>query len=391
MRFAPIATSASLLIMPLFAEPVPNPLLTSWKEAKVAPVCPERERHTIHSYFNVCPESPDGRWILFFSSTTTDAHLGDVVIRERATGKETVLAKDVEVEDAHRTACQQWVCGGEEVVYHDFKEGEWIVVAVNVATQQARTLARGRQVCWGQPLGDVVPLYGPHSNPGEHRSLEILNVREGTIRTIFSGEEVRQAFPEQVANKYGDRPLSIFFPILSPDLKRVIFKLATPAGGEFRSKNASLRHFLLAYDLEEKKFLFLNPQWGHPAWHPDSRTLINTPNVLVNTDDGSQTSLPELPNFPGAHPSVSPDATFFLTDTKTTPFGGEKGEWGVVVGDLKGTHFEFIHRFDHRAGAASWRPSHPHPVFNADGSRIYFNVNTGGWTRLHVAEKNPTR
>jgi len=38
-------------------------------------------------------------------------------------------------------------------------------------------------------------------------------------------------------------------------------------------------------------------------------------------------------------------------------------------------------------GAASWRVSHPHPVFSADGQRIYFNKSNGEFTQLFVAER----
>ena len=38
------------------------------------------------------------------------------------------------------------------------------------------------------------------------------------------------------------------------------------------------------------------------------------------------------------------------------------------------------------ASANSWRRSHPHPAFSPDGKRLYFNVSSGPWTQLHVAE-----
>ena len=69
--------------------------------------------------------------------------------------------------------------------------------------------------------------------------------------------------------------------------------------------------------------------------------------------------------------------------------GGKPGEWGVVVGDLRGHHYAIVHRFDNTHGARSWRKSDPHPVFSADGRRIYFNVSSGDWTQLHVAEAGP--
>jgi hypothetical protein len=375
----------ALLLMNTTSAPANE--LAIWENPRVSPVAPGAS-HTIHSYFNTCPESPDGRWVLFYRSTQPDAGGGRIVIRERLGGTEKVLATGVTVEDAHRAACQQWVCNGEEVVWHDYRDGEWRVMATNIANPAPRILARGRQVAWGQPTGDVVPLYGPHSAPGEHWDLEIANVRTGEIQAVLTAEEVRKAFAGQVAEKYGDRRVSIFFPVLSPDLERVIFKLASPGGGDFRSKQASTRHFLIGYDLKSKKLLFFHDAWGHPAWAPDSRRLINTRNVLINTDNGSIETLPGLPYFPGTHPSMSPDSKLFLTDTQTLPFGGEKGEWGIVVGSMEGGRFSIIHRFDHSDGAKSWRRSHPHPVFSADGERVYFNVSTGGWTRLYVAEKH---
>ena len=61
---------------------------------------------------------------------------------------------------------------------------------------------------------------------------------------------------------------------------------------------------------------------------------------------------------------------------------------GVVVGDLNGERYKILHRFDNSNGAKSWRVSHPHPYFSADGKRLYFNVSAGKWTELYVAEWN---
>jgi hypothetical protein len=67
-------------------------------------------------------------------------------------------------------------------------------------------------------------------------------------------------------------------------------------------------------------------------------------------------------------------------------FGGDRAEWGVVVADVRGEDYVILHRFDNSGGARSWRRSHPHPVFSSDGRRIYFNVSSGKWTQLYVAE-----
>ncbi len=352
----------------------------------VSPLVPGAQRHSIHSYFNTSPESPDGRWVLFYTSTAAEGHKGEVRIRERATGVEKVLASNVTTEDAHRAACQQWVSSGRTVVFHDLRDGHWVVVAADVATGKQRVIARDRMVGWGTPDGNIVPVYGPHWDAKALRDLELIDVNDGSVRKPVTAAAVRRQYGEPVNARFGDRGISIFFPILSPDAKKVVFKLATPSGGDFRSKAASDRETLLGYDLEAGRFLFFRAKWGHPAWHPDSQRLINVPNLLIDARSGVETAIPGLPPFPGSHPSISPDGKLFASDTTLEKFGGTKAEWGVVVGDLEGTRYRILHRFRNDQGAKSWRVSHPHPVFSADSRRIYFNVSAGKWTELHVAE-----
>jgi hypothetical protein len=356
----------------------------AWRApVKVSPATPHRDRHSIHSYFNTNPESPDGKWLLYFTSDTPEAHTGDIRILERATGKEKVIARNVLTEDAHRAACQQWTSNGRRVVYHDYRKGEWIIAAVDVSTLEERVVTRGRMAGWGQPHSNLVPIYGPHYAPGKHTGLELLDVESGAIRPVVSAEAVRAKYPELVAKVFGERPVSIYFPILSPDTTRVLFKMSTPLGDDFRSKNASFRELLIAYDIERARFLFGHSKWGHPAWHANSRTVINVPTVLIDTNDGSVRPIAGMPRFPGSHPSISPDGRLFATDV----IENARESCGIAVGDLTGDAHAVIHRFDGSQGATSWRPSHPHPVFSADGRRVYFNVNAGQWTELYVAER----
>ncbi len=357
--------------------------LAPWREGvKVSAVCPE-EVHSIHSYFVSSPESPDGRRLLFYASKDADGHEGEVRILERSTGATRVLARDIGTEDAHRAACQQWVSGGRRAVFHALRSGRWEVVCVDVDTARERVLARDRLVGWGRPDGDVVPLYGPHWNPGEHRDLELLNVETGTLETALTAEALKRHYGEWVPRRFAERSVSIFFPILSPDLGRVMFKVATPAGGDFRSGKASQREGLFFYDLKGGRFLSMRESWGHPAWHPDSRAVINMGPILIDSDTGKAERVPGFPAFPGSHPSFSPDGKLFTTDATVEP----KGSWAVVVGDLATGEHVILHRFDNTKGARSWRRSHPHPAFSLDGRRIYFNVSSDDWTRLHVAER----
>lgn len=369
-----------LSVMAAAAEDDP---LAPWRQGvQIQPVSPEANGHTIHSYFNTCPESPDGSTVLFFASSARDGHHGEIRIRDRATGTERTLAKDLYVEDAHRVACQQWVSNGRRVVFHSERDGEWIVSAIDVANGQVRDLARGWLSGWGQPKADIVPLYGPHWNPGPHRDLELLNVETGEIRTVLKADDVK---PGWLTKAFGDKPASIFFPVLSPDLQRVFFKMAMPAGGDPRSSAASKRLGLVCYHIGEQRFLYDSSRWGHPAWHPDSRTIVETSYHLFDSNTGKSQRLPDLPAPRGDHPSASPDGKLIVTDTTMDAFGGSAKEWGIIVADARGKDYVVLHKFDNSRGATSWRRSHPHPVFSPDGRRIYFNVSSGDWTQLHVA------
>jgi dipeptidyl aminopeptidase/acylaminoacyl peptidase len=390
--FVPCLVALWSVVAAVFAAGDATDPIAPWRRGvTIRPVAAPALRHTIHTYYLTCPESPDGTRVLFFASTTPDAHHGDLVVLDRATGKETIIARDIDTEDAHRAACQQWISNGKRVAYHDVKNDRWSVHVVDLATGQDRMLAEDRQLCFGRAVDDLLPLYGCHWNPGAHRDLELLDAATGTIRTVVTIADVEKRYGAWLAREFGGRPTSIFFPNISPDGQRVFFKMSAPgpqgAANNFRSAQASNRQGTVVYDLAGRQPVFMREKWGHPGWHPDSRRIIEAGNLLFDTADGGKMiRLPDLPQLSGDHPSVSPDGRLYVKDGSLANLGGAPGEWGVVVCDMRGGQFQIVHRTDSRRGAKSWRKNHPHPIFSADGRRIYFNVNDTAWTTLLVAE-----
>jgi hypothetical protein len=206
---------------------------------------------------------------------------------------------------------------------------------------------------------------------------------------------VRKSYPAQVTKLYGSKLISTPFGTLSPNGKLIFFKLsatfdnfipAPPGHLKWPRSYQSDREGLVCFDIEHRKLLFCHPKWGHPAWDPSSTKFINVPSLMIDAYTGATTPIPDLPKFPGQHLSVSPDGKLFVTDTSMEPFGGEKGEWGVAVCDVRGGNWVMIARFQGAEGATTWRKNHPHPSFSPDGKRIYYNVNSGKYTQLYVAE-----
>jgi hypothetical protein len=358
-----------------------------WRDhVRIRPAVPEAAEHAIHAYFNTCPESPDGRWLLFYASTDADADHGELRLLERASGKVKVLARIAKVEDAHRAACQQWVDGGRAVAWHDCRAGRWVVATADPDTGTERILAEDRQLGFGSPTQPLLPLYGCHWNPGAHRDLELADVRTGTITTAVRIAEVVAAHREWVEKIFatGDG-LSVFFPVLSPDGAKVFFKVAKGRGGDdFRGMDASHRDGKVVWDLAAGKPLRRYDFWGHPSWAPSSDGIFEKGNMLTTFADPQERRFAK--GSPSDHPSLSPEATLFVTDADITKREGVEGTWGIIIGSTRQEEYATIHRFLNNHGATSWRRSHPHPVFSADGRRVYFNVSAGPWTRLHVAE-----
>lgn len=382
-----LAIFSAALAAQAFAD---DPVAPWSHDVRIAPVSSMTGRHSIHSYYVANPESPDGKRVLFFSSTHPAGYVGEVRMLDRATGKETVLAEDVHTEDAHRVACQQWLSGGKRVAFHEVIDKKWRVVVVDVETLKKTVVAEDHQVGFGRPDGDLLPMYGCHWNPGPYRDLEVWDANTGKTTTRAKMAEVEAKYGDWLSKEFAGKPCSIFFPVLSPDLKRVFFKIAAGNGGDnFMAKNASNRQGIVCYDFDKAACIWQRGQWGHPGWMPDSQHIFEVGNITMDITASSfkYTKLKDVPNLRGSHPSVSPDGKLMVTDGITEPIGGKPGEWGVMVADMNGGKWKLLHSFDQTKGAKSWRRNDPHPVFSADGSRIYYNVSDGEFTRLMVAAR----
>src|SRR5690606_11217750 len=156
------------------------------------------------------PESPDGRHVLYFHSVMPKGERGDIRMIDRKNGSVRTLKTGIIAEDAHRAACQQWVAGGQAVAYHDFRDGRWIVAAINIATGHERILAKDRLIGVGTPSSPWIPLYGPHWKQGLHRDLELVHVLTGEIRTVLTMDTVLANYGLQVNHLVGEGEVSIF-------------------------------------------------------------------------------------------------------------------------------------------------------------------------------------
>ncbi|MFG0247451.1 MAG: hypothetical protein ACF8OB_01085 [Phycisphaeraceae bacterium JB051] len=357
----------------------------SWADCQISHVWPNQQVHSLHAYFNCCPESPDGQWIVLFVSDQADAHVGNLWLINRHNQQTILIQEQVHVEDAHRQAMQQWVSDGKYLVYMSEQNGRWQIKRFEMQTRKLTVIHDGAQLFVGSPEMDVVPLYGMPWQPDGHRDLVLLDVQTGETKTVLKLDQVFSDFTAEIQTIFPDvTPDAIAYPVISPDGSRVMFKLSAVGDGQYRSPHASQREGLFVYQLDGAKPLGFYRSWGHPAWMADSRHILRM-KMIIDTDTMQVRQIPWYPARSNSHASPSPDGKLLVMDVARDAFTQQEFHWAIVVGDVEHAWRHLHTDPSPRHGTASWRPVHPHPVFSADGQRIYFNVHFGEWTRLCIA------
>lgn len=358
------------------SEPAAAPTFDAWlHHLEIEDVCASEGCHTLHAYFNCSPERPDGREVLFYRSRQGDAMRGELVARKRETGEETVLAADLSVEDPHRAALQQWAGNGRRVVYHRPGTEGWEVVVADARTGEALRVVPGRQLGVGNG-GEWVPLCAAPGNPGGFRDVELLNVSSGEIRRAVRAERIRGEHEGWVEERCGTAGISLYFPVLSPDGARVFFKLAVPDGA-----GGSRRMGLVVAEIHGEGGCFRWDDWGHPAWHPDSRHIVQPGAIRLDAWTGDSAWMEGF-DFPRqGHPAVGPDGRLLVCDTVTD--AGPPFRWGIFLTDVEAARSAQIYALQPEPGEGARRSPHPHPVFNATGDAIYLNACDGRFWRLY--------
>ncbi|MDA3962703.1 MAG: hypothetical protein PF961_18105, partial [Planctomycetota bacterium] len=343
------------------------------------------DRATLHAYYDVCPESPDGSQLVCFSFDDAVPGPGRIETRQRDGSGCQIHGRCHGIghvggfthwHDNHTLA---WVDSP------DAKRSDSGSTIANLATGTQHALpGRIRQFHLATRRGLVLEL-GDEPNPHALWRTVLITDDHGRAQAQLDLTRAAACHPDQdrmppiselnVMNAKWCPDGSHFLVVLTDQL----FCAATGA------RPRRIKCLVMA-DATGNEVQFLGDFSHHPAWTPDGAGVI----AYRTRAEGDQDLLryhldgraPELliAQAPGTHASMAADQRSIVTDVMRDG-GGQIVRLDLTQNGAQEVLANFTHGArDHLHG------HHPHPVFSHDGSRVYFNAADDGICALYALE-----
>jgi hypothetical protein len=343
--------------------------------------------HSLHAYQGICPWSPDGSRLLY-AGFDAPGEPACIVARDLRTGRDHFLGRTGRC-DFHTAAYQQWILGGNAVVYRDERaegsRGSTVVDLEGNSTFYPRLHIR-------QVTADGRHGYG-YSMEGQISAMRV-DFTSGEVRTYFTVAEAAACLPPEIAEECA-WSFSHFVP--NAQGTRAFIKISKPDPHRKRPGRMNDWGALLVYDLLAGTFLCLGDRIsGHPQWMPDGERLLNimqpldgSDNRWLVTQDARTGEVRRLVDFPiegAGHPVISPDHRWLATDA----YPANRSECPIYLVELTTGRLAEIARLLHSTRLKEvYDPrtifrANPHPVWSPDSRRLLVNLNGDG-ERLGMA------
>lgn len=337
------------------------------------------QQPAIHSYFDLCPESPDGMKVVYFEWLDKIPGLGYVTVCEREGGNPRSIGEELPG-FAHGGAYQQWL-DNDAIASAQAIQGEPKTVIVSQSDGSRREVPGALRMYSAQNSFGITSSHETRMLGGKDDAerIYLIDLDHAMSVPLISCEAVMKMHP--LKDRVVD-PARFRFKHTkwAPTGEMFLFVFYGKRGGADEEEGGINSVFVARADGGDCRYL---GEVGHdPMWDPEGafiyaycRNERSRQDVVAIPLDGGPTET-VLADVPGSHASLSPDKTQLVTDVMNWP---GKGRGALLLYDLQSGEFDPIVHMDLPEAI-----SHPHPVWSRDGRRIYFCAAENGLPQVYA-------
>jgi Tol biopolymer transport system component len=312
------------------------------------------------SYFQQCPESPDGKKAAFTIFHSPDSM--EVVIKIMATGEIISIAK-IKGQARHSGAHPVWA-NNETLIYGSPSEYE--IYHHNIESGKA-TKYVGGQISDYSEKNKKLLFINKNSDRGKV-GIYVLDFSTNTSKCLVSVQDVA-LLKDEIGTKNPVEYWRIDHPYWSPDGKKINFQIKTAKDQSTRKND-----YIFYADENGRDIYFIGRKPMHVQWWDNNSVFghdwQDKMDFHMRRYDLKGKMLEEL-SGPGCHGAVSPNRNWIVTESwygsdPIKVFLYQKGE--TVPAKLLFQQQAVVN------GIKFWElRSHIHPAFSRDGKSVYFN------------------
>ncbi len=353
------------------------------------------EREAIHFYYDVCPESPDGRRVVYFQFDGAVPGPGEVVVADRDGGKARPIFRVQDAADRHSAIRQQWV-DDDTVACCPGVEGRLRTTLVSLRDGLHRDVPGAARM-----ISPVAPLALTTRHDFEELpsmrddAVCLMDLRRGEVRPLFTVADALKVHPLGPDFPGSDRVMFLHTK-WSPGGRR-FFVIAANIYRVAKEESAERVNSIFVAEADGSGLRYLCEEYHHPVWGADDDHVLSfrpssSGGGLGMTWWGGYQELVSAPvnggapqtvisGLAGKHLALSPDGRRVVADATHWP-SSESAT--IFIFDTGAPRPKAVVEMTQKD--FSQRGCHVHPAWSRDGRRIYFNSMESGRRGLYAVD-----